>query len=62
MSRYEDLKVYKTAIDFEVEIYEFSRSLPDEERLGLIHQIKSSATSIPINIADGSSSGSKRVF
>lgn len=54
--------MYQRAIDFVVEIYQFSRSLPDEERFGLIDQIRRSATSIPINIAEGSSSSSKKVF
>lgn len=62
MSRYEDLKVYQRAIDFVGEIYQFSRSLPDEERFGLIDQIRRAVTSIPINIAEGSSSSSKKVF
>jgi four helix bundle protein len=62
MSRYEDLKVYQRAIDFVVEIYRFTKSLPAEERFGLVDQIRRSATSMPINIAEGSSSSSKRVF
>lgn len=62
MSRYEDLKVYQRAIDLVVGIYQFTKSLPDEEKFGLIDQIRRSATSIPLNIAEGSSSSSKRVF
>jgi four helix bundle protein len=62
MSRYEDLKVYQRAIDLVVGIYQFTKSLPDDEKFGLIDQIRRSATSIPLNIAEGSSSSSKRVF
>lgn len=54
--------MYQRAIDFVVEVYRFSKLLPDEERFGLIDQIRRSATSIPINIAEGSSSSSKKVF
>jgi four helix bundle protein len=62
MSRYEDLKVYQRAVDLVVEVYRFSRSLPDEEKFGLIDQIRRAATSIPLNIAEGSSSSSSKVF
>lgn len=62
MSNYENLKVYQRAINFVVEIYRFSKTLPDEEKFGLIDQIRRSATSIPLNIAEGSSSSSSKVF
>jgi four helix bundle protein len=62
MTRYEDLKVYQRAMDFSVEIYRFSKSLPRDEKFGLIDQIKRSATYIPLNIAEGSSSSSSKVF
>ena len=50
------------SLTFVVEIYRFTKSLPAEERFGLVDQIRRSATSMPINIAEGSSSSSKRVF
>ena len=62
MSRYEDLKVYQRAVDLVVEVYRFSGSLPGEEKFGLIDQIRRAATSIPLNIAEGSSSSSSKVF
>ena len=62
MSRYEDLKVYQRAVDLVVEVYRFSGSLPGEEKFGLINQIRRAATSIPLNIAEGSSSSSSKVF
>ena len=36
-----------------VEIYQITRKLPDEEKFGLISQIRRSAISIPSNIAEG---------
>ncbi|MGH7900292.1 MAG: four helix bundle protein [Thermodesulfobacteriota bacterium] len=51
--------VYQRAIDFVVAIYQFCKTLPGEERFGLIDQIRRSATSMPINIAEGSSSSSE---
>lgn len=62
MSRYEDLKVYQKAIDFVVEVYRFSKTLPEEEKFGIINQLRRAATSISLNIAEGSSSSSNKVF
>lgn len=36
-----------------VEIYQITRKFPDEEKFGLISQIRRSAISIPSNIAEG---------
>lgn len=62
MNRYEELKVYQRSIDFVVEVYRFGKSLPDEEKFGLINQIRRAATSIPLNIAEGSSYETKTVL
>jgi len=35
------------------EIYQITRKLPDDEKFGLISQIRRSAISIPSNIAEG---------
>ena len=50
---YKDLKVYEKSYNLAIELYKEMSSLPQEERYGLISQIKRAATSIPLNIAEG---------
>lgn len=53
MKSYRDLIVWQKAMLLVVEIYQITRKLPDEEKFGLISQIRRSAISIPSNIAEG---------
>lgn len=53
MKSYRDLIVWQKAMLLVVEIYQITRELPDEEKFGLISQIRRSAISIPSNIAEG---------
>jgi len=59
---FKKLKVYQRAIEFAVEIYRLSREFPDEELYGLTSQIRRSATSISLNIAEGSGNSSEKEF
>lgn len=56
------LKVYNLSIDFTAEIYELSKQVPEQEKFGLINQIRRAAVSIPLNIAEGSGSSSDIEF
>ena len=40
-------------MDFSKTIYFYTRSFPDEEKFGLVSQMRRAVTSIPINIAEG---------
>ena len=50
---YRDLIAWQKAIRFVVLIYKISATFPDNERYGLISQLRRAAVSIPSNIAEG---------
>jgi len=50
---YRDLQVWKRGVDLTERIYEVTQPFPDEERFGLISQLRRAAVSIPSNIAEG---------
>lgn len=56
---YRDLEVWKEAILLVKEVYLQTRAFPQEERYGLVSQIRRSAVSIPSNIAEGRTRGSR---
>ena len=51
---YKDLEVWKEAIDLTILIYEITNNFPDEEKYGIISQIRRAVVAIPSNIAEGS--------
>jgi four helix bundle protein len=53
------LDVWKESMRLVRQVYEETRHLPDEERFGLVAQMRRSAISIPSNIAEGASRGTK---
>ncbi|WP_345274538.1 four helix bundle protein [Flaviramulus aquimarinus] len=56
------MKIYifgKKSMDLVEQIYLTSKALPNEERFGLISQIKRCSVSIPSNIAEGAGRNSK---
>ncbi|WP_421874958.1 four helix bundle protein [Marinoscillum sp.] len=54
--------VWNNGIDFVVDIYEMTKNWPDEERFGLISQVRRAAVSIPSNFAEGCSRSSEKEF
>lgn len=50
---YRDLRVWQSSMDLVVSCYELSKQLPEDERYGLITQIRRAAVSVPSNIAEG---------
>lgn len=53
MRSYKELHVWQKSIELVECIYDVTRTLPDEERFGLVSQMRRSALSIPSNIAEG---------
>ena len=64
MSRhnFRKLIIYQRAIEFTVEIYTVSRRFPKEELYGLTSQIRRAASSISLNIAEGTGNSSEKEF
>lgn len=52
---FEELRVYQEALSFVDAVYDLVGLFPKEERFGLSDQMRRAATSIVLNIAEGSS-------
>lgn len=50
---FRDLKVWQTGKRLVLDVYALTKSFPDDERYGLIAQMRRAAVSIPSNIAEG---------
>ncbi len=50
---FKDLKVWQRSHELVLEIYKFTQHLPDEERFGLVSQMRRAAVSVAANIAEG---------
>lgn len=58
---FEDLLVYKKALDYVDCVYEWTQKFPSEEKFGLTGQFQRAAQSIALNIGEGSG-GTKAEF
>ena len=52
---HQKLEVYQCSRQFVLECYKLSKSLPSEEKFGIISQIRRAALSVHLNIAEGAS-------
>jgi four helix bundle protein len=48
------LDIWQRAMTYAVRVYEFTAQLPEAERYHLTAQLRRAATSVPLNIAEGS--------
>jgi four helix bundle protein len=62
MFNFEKLDIWQEAIQFADLVYDLSTDFPDEERFGLMNQMRRAAVSISSNIAEGSSRVSRVDF
>jgi four helix bundle protein len=60
--RFEDLQVWQRAIDLGEQINQLTKGFPKDEVYILTSQIKRSADSVVLNIAEGSTGQTKAVF
>ncbi len=59
---FRNLKVWQLGIELVTQTYLLTRNFPDYEKFGLTSQLRRSAYSIPINIAEGSGRGTEKDF
>jgi four helix bundle protein len=57
-----DLSVWQLGMDIAERIYQLTRVFPDDERFGLISQLRRAAVSVPANIAEGNARSSTREY
>jgi len=62
MNNYQDLKIWNKAMYLVEQVYLLMELLPEDEKYGLISQIKRCSISIPSNIAEGAGRNSKKEF
>jgi four helix bundle protein len=53
MGTHKDLEVWNISMDFVVDIYKLTQNFPEEEKFGLVSQMRRAAVSVPSNIAEG---------
>lgn len=59
---YKKLTVWQKSILFVKDIYRVTRDFPEEEKYGLVSQLRRAAVSIPSNIAEGKSRNTDKEF
>ena len=53
INSYQDLEVWKKAMELVTDIYKVSQTFPKEELYGLTNQLRRASVSVPANIAEG---------
>lgn len=59
---YHQLEIWNRSMDYTVNIYEFTAGLPADEKYNLVSQLRRSAVSVPLNIAEGSAAATNVEF
>jgi four helix bundle protein len=53
LKSFQELETWKKAHDLTLAVYSVTRGFPQDERFGLISQLRRSTSSVPANIAEG---------
>jgi len=59
---HKDLLVWQRGMDLVVACYELTRTLPSDERFGLISQMRRAAISVPANVSEGHARRSRQAY
>jgi four helix bundle protein len=62
MKRVEDLDVFKLSHSLALEVFELTKNFPEEEKFGLITQMRRASYSIPMNLMEGAHRLSPREY
>lgn len=62
MSTFRDLLIWQKSMEYVTDIYATTKKFPDEEKFGLVSQLRRSAVSIPSNISEGYGRNSSNEF
>ena len=58
--RFQKLDIYELALDLVKDSYSLTRTFPTEERFALVPQMNRAVVSVPSNIAEGISRGTRK--
>jgi len=59
---FRDLKVWQKAHELVLEVYRITKTFPNEEKFGLVSQLRRSASSVATNIVEGFKRKSNRDY
>lgn len=62
MQKFKKLRIWDRSVEFVTQIYFLTNNFPKHELFGLTSQLRRAATSIPLNIAEGSGNDSDLEF
>jgi four helix bundle protein len=59
---YEKLKIWEDSIELAVDIHKMTKRLPEDEKFGMVSQMRRAGYSVPSNIAEGACRNTEKSF